>query len=173
MAKKRTGKKKEQSKQRLQNRLSLERILVYAIAFTLFAIPLFIWPGLSEYGYAKSMVAVIAISILTILWGLAAWQKRGWSLRIPWIAFPFLGFVVASLLSLLGAINGRVVVQSLMLAVFFFQFAFIIANVIREKRDVTLLLFAILASAFLTSVYGLLQYLDVMPGALSATGLAG
>ena len=129
------------------------------------------WPGITEYGYGKTMLALVAISLLSILWGLAAWQRREWRLRVPWITFPFLGFVVATLLSLTTAINGRVVIQSLVLVVFFFQLALIIANVIREKRDVTLLLASIAASAFLASLYGLLQYLGVMPGAAEATGL--
>ena len=171
MAKKRRESKRKTPQEEPRPRLSFERILVYAIAFTLFMIPLFLWPGISEYGYGKTMVAVIAVSILTILWGLTAWQKRGWTLRVPWIAFPFLGLVVASLLSLLGAINGRVVVQSLVLVVVFFQLGFLIANVVREKRDVTLLLGAVLASAFLASGYGLLQYLGALPGAPNATGL--
>jgi len=169
MAKKQRGTKKE-FEAAPTPRLPLDRILIYSIAFTLFAIPLFIWPGLSEYGYGKTMVTLIAVSVLSILWGLSVWQKRGWSLRIPWIASPFLGFVIASLLSLLTAINGRVVVQSLVLVVFFFQLALIIANVVREKRDATLLLSSVVASAFFASVYGLLQYLGAMPGAPDAAG---
>jgi len=150
-------------------RVPLDRILVYALAFVLFAIPLFIWPGITEYGYGKTMFALIAVSLLSILWGLAAWQRREWHLRVPWITFPFLGFVAVTLLSLLTAINGRVVVQSLVLAVFFFQLALIIANVAREKRDVTLLLTSLVASAFLASLYGLLQHLGVMAGATDLT----
>jgi len=72
--------------------------------------------------------------------------------------------VVVSLLSLFGATNGRVVVQSLALVVLFFLFALVVANVVKEKRDVTLILYALLLSAFLASLYGLLQYLGVMRG---------
>ena len=151
--------------------IPFDRILLYAIAVVLFVIPLFFLPGITEYGYGKTMVALVAISILSILWVLAAWQKGSWRLRIPWIVFPFLAFVVASLLSIITAINGRVVVQTLVLAIFFFQLAFLIANVVRNKRDVVILLGSVLASAFFISLYGLLQYLGVLAGPAGATGL--
>jgi len=150
-----------------QNRVPFDRILIYALAFTLFAIPLFLIPGITEYGYGKTMFALVAVSILSVLWLLAEWQKGNWKLRIPWITLPFVGFVVVSLLSLLGATNGRVVVQSLLLSVFFFQIVFLLANVVRGRRDVTLLLGALTVSAFFTALYGLLQYLGVMQGSAS------
>jgi O-antigen ligase len=145
--------------------LPLDRVLLYVLAFTLFALPLFFFPGLSEYGYGKTMFALVAISVLSILWALSAWQKGDWSLRIPWITFPFFLFVLAALLSLIAATNGRVVVQSLLLSVYFFQLAFLVANVARKRRDVNLLLSSVVLSAFFVSLYGLLQYLDVLQGA--------
>ena len=170
---KRSGKKQKGAHKEVNRPPAIwDRILVYSVAFTVFAIPLFIWPGITEYGYGKSIVGLIAISILSILWGISAWQKKGWSIRIPWIIFPVLGFVVASLFSLVGALNGRVVVQSLVLFVFFFQLLLIIANTVREKRDVNLILFSLLASGFLAGLYGLLQYLGVMRGAsIGGSGL--
>ena len=170
-SKNRGKKRAEEVKPVARPRLSLDQILVYAVAFTLFAIPLFILPKITEYGYGKTMAALVAISALSILWGLSAWQKKEWKLRVPWMTFPFLGFVVVALLSLVAAINGRVVIQSLVLVIFFFQLALIIANVVREKRDVTLLLASVLASAFFASFYGLLQHLGVMSGAAGATGI--
>ncbi|MEA1870696.1 MAG: O-antigen ligase family protein, partial [Candidatus Bipolaricaulota bacterium] len=44
-------------------------------------------------------------------------------------------------------------------------------NTVKEKRDVTLILFALLLSAFFASLYGLLQYLGVMRGAHGTHGL--
>ena len=172
MAKKRKseGKTPDQDAQpraATENRVPYDRILIYALAFVLFAIPLFLIPGVTEYGYGKTMFALVAISILSVLWMLAEWQKGDWKLRIPWITLPFVGFVVVSLLSLLGATNGRVVVQSLLLSVFFFQIVLLLANVVRKRRDVTLLLSSLAASAFFASLYGLLQYVGVMQGAAS------
>jgi len=151
--------------------IPLDRILFYAIVFLVFALPLFIWPGISEYGYGKTIVALIGVSGLAILWGLSAWRKRAWTIRLPWLALPVLGLVAASLFSLLNATNGRIVVQSLVLVIFFGLLALIIANAVRDQRDVNLLLFALLASAFLAALYGMLQYLGVMRGPGEGPGL--
>jgi len=151
---------------------ALDQALIYTVALLLLSIPLFILTTISEYGYGKTMFALVGISLLSILWGLSGWAKGTWRIRWPWITIPFLGFVVASLLSLLGAVNGRIVIQSLVLVVFFFQMLLIIANVIRERRDVHLLLFATLLAGFAASLYGLLQYLGVLPGPFGGSGLA-
>jgi O-antigen ligase/Flp pilus assembly protein TadD len=169
MAKKR-GKRKKQPAFATPS-VPLDRVLFYAVLFLVFALPLFIWPGITEYGYGKTIVALIGVSVLAVLWGLSAWQKGTWSIRLPWITFPVLGFVAASLLSLLYATNGRVVVQSLVLIVFFLLLMLIIANAARDQRDVDLLLFALLASGFLVALYGMLQYLGVMRGPAGTSGL--
>jgi len=144
--------------------IRFDRFPFYGVLFLVFAIPLFIWPGISEYGYGKTMVTLIGVSALAILWGLSALRERTWTIRLPWIAIPILGLIVASLLSLLSATSGRVVIQSLVLVVFFALFMLIIANAVRDARDVTLLLSALLLSAFLAALYGMLQYLGVMRG---------
>ena len=167
---KKTSRRKRKTRSR-QWELPFDRVLVYLIAFFAFAMPLFIWPGITEYGYAKSIFALIGVSILLILWGASFWLRGEWRLRLPWITFPVLGVVVVSLLSALWATNGRVVVQSLTLVVFFFLFALVVSNVVKEKRDITLILYALLLSAFLASLYGLLQYLGVMRGAAGRPGL--
>ncbi|MCK5247707.1 hypothetical protein KAR02_12445, partial [Candidatus Bipolaricaulota bacterium] len=149
----------------------LDKALVYTVALLLLSIPLFILTTVSEYGYGKTIFALVGISLLTILWGAAGWVKGTWKIRWPWITVPFLGFVVASLLSMVVALNGRVVVQSLVLTVFFFQMLLVIANVVRKREDVQLLLFALLLSGFLASLYGLLQYLGVLRGPFGGTGL--
>ncbi|MFC2079099.1 O-antigen ligase family protein [Candidatus Bipolaricaulota bacterium] len=149
----------------------LDKALVYTVALLLLSIPLFILTTISEYGYGKAMFALIGISLLSILWCIAGWLKGTWKVRWPWISIPFLGFVVAGLLSLIYAVNGRVVIQSLILVVFFFQLLLVIANVVRERKDVHLLLFAMLLSGFVASLYGLLQYLGVLPGPFGGTGI--
>ena len=150
----------------------LNRILFYGVAFLVFALPLFIWPGISEYGYGKTIVALIGISVLAVLWGLSAWQKGTWTIRLPWPTIPVLGLVAVSLLSLLHATNGRVVVQSLVLVAFFALLMVIVANAVRDRRDINLLLLALLASASLAALYGLLQYLGVLRGPSGGTGLS-
>jgi O-antigen ligase len=151
--------------------LRADRILVYGLAFTLFALPLFILPSATEYGYTKTILAIVLVSILGVLWGIDGWRKGTWAVRIPWITWPFLAFVAASLFSLLGATNGRFVVQSLVLLVFFFFLLVLLLNAAREKRDVTLLLGSFLASVSLVSLYGLLQYAGVLAGPGEGKGL--
>ena len=170
MAKKRGKRKKQETVARPS--VPLDRVLFYAVLFLVFALPLFIWPGISEYGYGKTIVALIGVSVLAVLWGISAWRRGTWSIRLPWLTIPVLGFVAASLLSLLYATNGRVVVQSLVLVVYFTLLMLIVSNAVRDQRDVNLLLLALLASGFLAALYGMLQYLGVMRGPHGATGLS-
>ncbi len=148
-----------------------DRLFLYALAFVLFAVPLFIWPGITEYGYGKTIVATVAVSVLTIAWGIDAWRRGTWEIRVPWVAAPFGALVVASLFSMLQATNGRVVVQSLLLLLVFFQMLVLIQHAARTPRDATVLLFSFLFSVSLVSLYGLLQYLGVMRGPSTGTGL--
>ena len=169
MAKKSAKRKKTSQTQR--SKILFERVMVYLIALFVFALPLFIWPGSTEYGYDKSIFALIGISILLILWGGSTWLKGEWRIRLPFITFPALGLILVSLLSLIHAINGRVVIQSLTLLTFFFLFYLVVTNLVKDKRDVTLILYCLLLSSFLASLYGLLQYLGVMLGASGGHGL--
>jgi len=148
-----------------------DRLFLYALAFVLFALPLFIWPGISEYGYGKTIVATVAVSILSVAWGIDAWRRGALELRVPWIAAPFAALVAASLLSMFGATNGRVVVQSLVLVLVFFQLLVLIQHAARDKRDAALLVFSFLTSVSLISLYGLLQYLGVMAGPTTGAGV--
>ena len=148
-----------------------DRIMVYLIAAFVFSLPLFIWPTVTEYGYGKTIFAIVGVSILLILWGISALAKGEWKIRLPLLAYPALGLIVVSLLSLINATNGRVVIQSLVLVLFFFLFYLVVSNFVKRKEDVTLILYALLASAFLASLYGLLQYLGVMRGAQGGHGL--
>ena len=148
-----------------------DRALVYALAVALFILPLFILPSATEYGYTKTILALVVVSVLVVVWGISGWLKGTWSLRIPWITWPFLGLVAASLFSLLHATNGRFVVQSLVLLVYFFVLLLLVANAAREKRDVVLLLGSFLVSTTLVALYGLLQYAGVMRGPSEGKGL--
>ena len=151
--------------------LRIERVIVAGLAVAFFVLPLFILPNATEYGYTKTILALVLISILGVLWGIDGWRKGTWTLRVPWIAWPFLALVAASLFSLLGATNGRFVVQSLVPLVYFFFLLLLVMNTVREKRDVTLLLGSFLASASLVTLYGLLQYAGVMRGPSEGRGL--
>ena len=163
--------KRKKTSHNLRVRLPFERLMVYLIVLFVFSMPLFIWPGVTEYGYGKSIFALVGVSVLVTLWGVYACIRGKWKIRLPWITFPILGLVFVCLLSLIHAVNGRVVIQSLTLVIFFFLFYLVVVNVVREKRDVTLILYSLLLSAFFASLYGLLQYLGVMRGAYGGHGL--
>jgi O-antigen ligase/predicted negative regulator of RcsB-dependent stress response len=147
------------------------RLIVYLIALLAFAIPLAIWEGSTEYGYVKSILALVSISVLLILWALLGGRKRSWEIRLPWVALPFALLVGAILLSLLNAINMRVVLQSLALVLIFFLFYLLVINFIDRERDIKLILSVLLFSAVIASAYGLLQYLGILPGPHGARGL--
>ena len=76
----------------------MDRVLIIATAIVVFALPLFMWPALTDNGYGKCIASLVAISILSILCGIAGWMRGNWKIRWPWITVPFLGFVIASLL---------------------------------------------------------------------------
>jgi len=147
-----------------------ENHLLVGVAATLFILPLFLWPGISEYGYGKTMLALVMVSLLSILWGVSAWREGSWRIRLPWLVFPFLLLVLGSLVSLSAAINGRVVLQSLVLVIFFFQIFLLIVNVARDQRSIAVLLLSIVSSAALVALYGLLQYFGVLRGADESGG---
>ncbi|MCX6100835.1 MAG: O-antigen ligase family protein, partial [Candidatus Bipolaricaulota bacterium] len=105
--------------------------------------------------------------LLTIV-HLAGTLRRGEDhLTIPWIVFPLLGLIAAALLSLLHATNARVGVESLVVALAFSQFAFLTVNAVRERRDATLLLSALFASACVVAMHALFQYCGILPGTAS------
>ena len=142
----------------------VDRTLVIALAALAFALPLFIWPWSSEYGYTKTILNILWVAAMVITAGVAAWRQRSWRIRVPWVLLPVAALVLCSLLSIIPAMNGRVVVQSLTHLVAFGLIALLVANRVTTKRDVNIILGALLASAVLASLYGLLQYLGVMAG---------
>ncbi len=165
------GKVASKAAARARRPFGFDRLLVFGIAFAVFVLPLFILPNATEYGYTKTILALVLVSLLVVVWGLDAWRKKAWAVRVPWITWPFLALVAASLFSLLGATNGRFVVQSLVLLVYFFLLLFLIQNAVRAKRDVTLVLGSFLVSVTLVSLYGILQYAGVMRGPSDGKGL--
>ncbi len=172
MAKKRTQQRgrKKQVPAPPRFTISAERVFAYAVAAIVFIIPLFIWPGETEYGYGKTIIMYLLVSALLIGW--AAWAvRRGvWKIRIPWLAYSAGFLILVGLLSLINAVNGLVVIQSLAVFLYFILFYLVVANMVRDSRDVTVILYALLIAAFFTALYGLLQYLGVMRGAFGNGG---
>lgn len=164
-------KKRKKTEERRLSRISFDRVFVYLIAAFTFILPLFIWPGETEYGYGKSIITFLVVSALLIGWAVRSLLKGEWKIRFPWLTYPALFLLVVGLFSMINAVNGRVVIQSLAVFLYFVLFYLIVTNAVKEKRDVTLILYAFLISSFLTALYGLLQYLGVMRGAGGGSGL--
>ena len=157
-------KKRKKIEEKRRFRIPFDRVFVYLIAAFVFVLPLFIWPGETEYGYGKSIIAFLVVSALLIGWAMRSLLKGEWKIRLPWLIYPALFLIVVGLGSLINAINGRVVIQSLAVFLYFIFFYLLVANAVRNTSDVTVILYALLISAFLASLYGLLQYLDEKKG---------
>lgn len=140
------------------------RGFLYAFAALCFAVPLFVWPTASEYGYTKSILALVGVSAFYAAWGIHAWMRRSCAVRIPRVVLPFALLVASALLSMLNAINGSVVLQSVLLLLCFGGVFLLASNLVTRPRDVALILFALLTAGTLAAAYGLLQYAGVVPG---------
>ena len=64
-------------------RSAVDRTLVIALAALAFALPLFIWPWSSEYGYTKTILNILWVAGMVITAGVAAWRQRSWRIRVP------------------------------------------------------------------------------------------
>jgi hypothetical protein len=134
-------------------------------AFFIFALPLLIYLGNTEYGYTKSIFALFVISFLLVLWALEMVLKREYRLHLTPLFLPGAALLVAGALSMVNATSLGTALQSLGLLFYFFAFYMFIANTVEQEWEIKLYLGVILASAFLASVYGALQYYGVLPGA--------
>jgi O-antigen ligase/tetratricopeptide (TPR) repeat protein len=149
----------------------LDRIQVGVLVVVAFVVPLLMWPGLTDYNYTKTIASLVAISGLLIVWAMHAWKHNEWTIRIPWPFLPAAGLILASLLSLLHAASGQLVVQSTVVLTWFASLALLTSNAIRHVRHARWILGALLASGIAAAIYGLLQYVGVLPGPAGTSGL--
>ena len=165
----RGGSSEEKATSKGSGRLSLDRVLIYALAFTLFAVPLFICPIVTDYNLGKTAALLTLIAILAVLWGLKVRRETSWTVRVPWLALAFGLFVLAALLSLVQAANPREVIQGLLVGVFFLLLFLILANEVRREQDVDLMLFSLLFAGVLAGTLALLQEAGVLHSARGTT----
>lgn len=134
-------------------------------ALFIFALPLLIYLGNTEYGYTKSIFALFVVSSLLVLWALEMVLRKDYRLNLTPLLLPSAGLLLAGLLSMINATSPGTALQSLGQLFYFFAFYMFIANSVEREWEIELLLGVILGSAFLASVYGILQYFGVLPGA--------
>ena len=151
--------------------MSPGRTQVIAIVALVLLLPLLMWPGLTDYNYAKTIVGLIAISVLLVMWGARVWREPCWTIHTPRVLIALMGFIVAGALSAISASSGRVVAQSLVLVIYFVLLFWMIADVVRDRRDVMWILMALLVSGVLASCYGMLQYAGVVGGSPGQIGV--
>jgi len=152
-----------------RNALSLDRALIYVLAFALFAVPLFVHPAITDYNLGKTIALLILVSLLSGLWGAKILLERTQSVRIPWIATSFVLFALATLLSLLHAVNAREAIQGLLVGFFFLLLFLIVVNEVQEKKDVRLMLSSLLLAGVAAGAYLLLQEARGVAGARGTT----
>ncbi len=144
------------------------RVLLGLTAVLLYTQPLLIYLGNTEYGYTKAVYSLGVISLLLVIWT-GRWALRGrGELQLTPLSAPGLVVLVAALLSLTHSRDFWANFQYVVLFVYFGAFGLLVANELRDRRDVAFLLIALLLSAFLAAGYGLLQYYGVLPGAPGA-----
>ena len=141
-----------------------EKVSLLAIAICIIVLPLFLWPGLTDYNYAKSILSLILIPLVLVIWSVSWWKMPGYSLRGHWLLLPLVALVAAGGLSLVSAQHVRIALQSLALLLVFLSFMWIVLNVVRRENDVLWLLGSLLAVGVVIAAYGLLQYLGLLAG---------
>ncbi len=148
-------------------RWGLGRVDLLFLALIVFVTPLFFWPGATDYNYARCIFMLVAVSLATIARAIAAARRGEDRVAVPWIVWPLLALVAASLLSLVHATSARVGVESLAVLLAFCQFGLLVVSAVRERRDATLLLSALFASAWVVAAHALLQYFGLLAGTAS------
>lgn len=152
---------------------SLGRVLAAAIpsvrraitALFIFALPLLIYLGNTEYGYTKSILALFVISFLLALWALEMVLERDYRLNLTPLLLPGAALLLTGALSMVNATSLGIALQSLGQLFYFFAFCMFLANTVEQEWELQLYLGVILASASLASIYGILQYFGLLPGA--------
>jgi O-antigen ligase len=129
-----------------------------------FAVPIAIYLPNTEYGYTKSAVLYLGVSLLLVLWAIELLWRPQTEIGVSRLAWPALGLLGAAALSLINAQNLPLSLISFVGLIYFGLLGLLIVNTIESESDVKILLGALLLSASIASVYGLLQYYGKLPG---------
>jgi len=142
--------------------LQLKRVLT---ALFLFALPLIIYLPNTEYGYTKSVFALVFVSLLMALWVVEMLLRKEYELKLTGLFLPALLLIVAGALSMIQSTSLGISLQSITMLAYFFLFYLFLANSVENQRELNLYLASILAAAVFAAIYGLFQYYGVLAGA--------
>jgi len=140
---------------------SLDQAFIALLALALFVVPLLTWPGLGDPTIPKTSALLIAIFLLTVVWGVRLWKRDSGPVQLPWILLPVVILGLAALLSLLAAVDRHESLHSLIVGALHIQLLVMIATTVRSERETHLLLGSLLSAGVLAGLYGLLQHLGV------------
>jgi O-antigen ligase len=144
--------------------VSLSRLRFWLLVMLVFAIPIAIYLPNTEYGYTKSTLLYLGVSLLLALWAVELFFRSQIEISVTRLAWPALGVLGAAALSLVNAENLALSLISFVGLIYFGLLGLLIVNTIESERDMKILLSALLLSASIASVYGLLQYYGKVPG---------
>jgi O-antigen ligase len=144
--------------------VSLSRLRFWLLVMLVFAIPIAIYLPNTEYGYTKSTLFYLGVSLLLALWAVELFFRSQIEISVTRLAWPALGVLGAAALSLVNAENLALSLISFVGLIYFGLLGLLIVNTIENERDMQILLSALLLSASIASVYGLLQYYGKVPG---------
>lgn len=150
--------------QRLQSSVSLGRLRFWLLVALVFAIPIVIYLPNTEYGYTKSAVLSWGVSLLVVLWAVELFVCPQIQINVTRLAWPALGVLGAVALSLINTENLALSLISFVGLIYFGLLGLLIVNTVASESDIKILLGAVLLSASIASVYGLLQYYGKLPG---------
>lgn len=144
--------------------ISLHRLRFWLLVTLVFAVPIVIYLPNTEYGYTKSTVLYLGVSLLLVLWAIELLWRPQTEIGVTRLAWPALGLVGAAALSFINAHNLPLSLISFVGLIYFGLLGLLIVNSVKSESDIKVLLSALLLSASIASVYGLLQYYGKLPG---------
>lgn len=149
------------------------------LALMLVTVPVLFYLGNTEYGYTKSIFALITTGLLTIAWFTEMALRKNYRLRPTQLFWPGLALVISGFLSLISFVDITgltllptlpIGLQTLAMLCYFGLLYFIMAHSIESERDLKLFLGYLLISAVPVCVYALLQYYGLVTGAQGVRG---
>ncbi len=143
---------------------ALPNVKLGLAAVFLFTQPLLIYLGNTEYGYTKAIYSLGFISLLAVVWVGEMARKGRADIKLTALFWPAILLLAAALLSLINSQTLLGDLQYVLLFIYFFLLYLFLANILEHPEEIHFLLGALLISAVLASLYGLLQYYGILPG---------
>jgi O-antigen ligase/Tfp pilus assembly protein PilF len=144
---------------------------LFVLTFFYFLLPVAFWTGSTSYESSKLTLLAFAGAALA---GHAAWRWRGrreLNVRFTWLIATGIALLLVTLLSLPKAGNRGLVLQAFCLISLWLCIALATAETITTRSRLLLMLGALIASASLCAIYGLLQIKGILAGASPQTGM--